>query len=99
MLSRSGDNAIRLVPVYESVASRLSYEHRVFDVKPSSIYALLGIQNSDIIVAADGYLIKEPRRFIEYIQLLPRENEASIEIRRAGEPRLLKYSFIPAVKP
>jgi type II secretory pathway component PulC len=87
-----------LVPIYESVASRQSYEYRVFDVRPGSVYSLLGIENSDVLVAADGYLIKKPEQFVMYVQLLQKENEANIEIRRGGEPKLLKYSFLPAIK-
>ncbi len=97
-LSKGADNTIRLVPIYESVASRQSYEYRVFDVRPGSVYSLLGLENSDIVVAADGYLIKKPEQFVLYVQLLAKQNEANIEIRRGGEPRLLKYSFLPAIK-
>jgi type II secretory pathway component PulC len=97
-LSKGADNTIRLVPIYESVASRQSYEYRVFDVRPGSVYSLLGIENSDVLVAADGYLIKKPEQFVMYVQLLQKENEANIEIRRGGEPKLLKYSFLPAIK-
>ncbi len=96
-LSKGTDNAIRLVPIYESVASRLSYEYRVFDVRPGSIYSLLGLENSDIVVAADGFLIKKPEQFVLYVQLLTKQNEATIEIRRGGEPKLLKYAFLPAL--
>lgn len=96
-LSKGIDNTVRLVPIYESTASRLSNEHRVFDLRPGSIYSLLGIENSDILVAADGYLIKKPEQFVMYVQLLTKENEATIEIRRGGEPRLLRYTFIPAL--
>jgi type II secretory pathway component PulC len=98
VLSKGADNTIRLVPIYESVASRQSYEYRVFDVRPGSVYSLLGLENSDVLVAADGYLIKKPEQFVMYVQLLANQNEANIEMRRGGEPRLLKYSFLPAIK-
>jgi membrane-associated protease RseP (regulator of RpoE activity) len=95
-LGRGGDNSIRLVPVYETVASRSSYEHRAFDVRPGGVYSLLGLQNADIVVAVDGYLVKRPEQFTLFVQALAQEDEATIEIRRGGEPRLLKYVFIPA---
>lgn len=97
-LVRSAEFPVRLVPVYATVSSRESYEYRIFDLKPGSPYALLGLENSDIIVAANGYLIKRPDQFSTFIQLLARENEASIEIRRMGEARLFKYAFLPAAK-
>jgi hypothetical protein len=91
------DNAIRLVPVYESVASRGSFENRIFEIRPGSVYALLGLENRDILVAANGFLVKQPDIFTRFIELLAQENEATIEIRRNGEPRLLKYVFVPAI--
>lgn len=94
---RIRENPVRLVPVYQSVSTTESYEYRIFDVGESSVYSLLGLENSDIIVAADRYLIKNPAQFPAFVQLLVNENEASIEIRRGGEARLLKYRFVPAV--
>lgn len=94
-LSNSAESTIRLVPVYESAASRLSSEYRVFGVRPGGVYALLGLENSDVLVAADGFLIKKPEQFIAYVHLLTKQNGATIEIRRGGEPRLFKYTFLP----
>ena len=97
-IARLADTPIRLVPVYQTVSSTESYEYRVFDVTPDSVYALMGIENSDIIVAADRYLIKNPAQFPAFVRLLGSENEATIEIRRGGEARLMKYSFVPAAR-
>lgn len=97
-LTKIKENPIRLVPVYQSVSSTESYEYRIFDINQSGVYSLLGLENSDIIVAANRYLIKNPAQFPAFIQLLGSENEATIEIRRGGEARLLRYSFVPAVQ-
>jgi type II secretory pathway component PulC len=83
--------------VYQSVSSTDSYEYRVFDINQDGVYALLGLENADIIVSANRYLIKNPAQFPAFVQLLAAENEAQIEIRREGEARLHKYSFVPAV--
>lgn len=96
-LIRIREHSVRLVPVYQSVSTTESYEYRIFDVGQGSVYSLLGLENSDIIVAASRYLIKNPAQFPAFVQLLVNENEASIEIRRGGEARLLKYRFVPAV--
>lgn len=96
-LTHTNENTIRLVPVYQNVSVRQSYEYRVFDVKDASAYALLGIQSSDIIVAVDRYLLKRPEQFPAFVQLVAGMNEASIEVRRGGEARLFKYRFIPAI--
>jgi type II secretory pathway component PulC len=97
-LTKIRENPIRLVPVFQTVSSTESYEYRIFDITRSSVYGLLGLENSDIIVAANRYLIKNPAQFPAFVQLLANENEATIEIRRGGEARLHKYSFVPAVK-
>lgn len=94
---RGPDNAIRLVPVYETVASRGSFENRLFEIRPGSVYALLGLENRDILVAANGFLVKQPEIFTRFVELLAQENEATIEIRRNGEPRLMKYVFVPSL--
>jgi type II secretory pathway component PulC len=96
-LTKIRENPIRLVPVFQTVSSVESYEYRVFDITRDSVYGLLGLENSDIIVAANRYLVKNPAQFPAFVQLLAHENEATIEIRRGGEARLHKYTFIPAV--
>ena len=97
-LTRSQENTIRLVPVYSSLASGTAYEYRVFDIRPSSAYSLLGMQNSDVIVAVNRYLLKRPEQFATFVQLLSNEDDATIEIRRGGEAKLFKYSFLPSLK-
>lgn len=97
-LLRLGEVPVRLVPIYQSVTSTESYEYRLFDVTPDSVYALLGLENSDIIVAADKFLIKNQAQFPAFMRLLQNENEATIEVRRGGEARLLKYTFVPAIQ-
>jgi type II secretory pathway component PulC len=95
-LTKIRENPIRLVPVFQTVSSTESYEYRIFDITRDGVYGLLGLENSDIIVAANRYLIRNPAQFPAFIQLLANENEATIEIRRGGEARLHKYSFVPA---
>jgi type II secretory pathway component PulC len=96
-LTKIRESPIRLVPVFQTVSSTESYEYRIFDITHDSVYGLLGLENSDIMVAANRYLIKNPAQFPAFIQLLVHENEANIEIRRGGEARLHKYTFVPAL--
>lgn len=96
-LTRQGDNSIRLVPVFDNVSVKQTYSYRLFDVHEDSAYALLGLQSSDVVVAADRYLIKRPEQFPAFITLLAGADQATIEIRRGGEGRLLKYNFIPSM--
>lgn len=94
-LGQPKENQVRIVPMYQS--TRTAYEYRIFDVAPGSVYALLGLEPSDVLVAADRHLVKRPEQFPAFVQLMPGLNQASIEIRRGGEARLLKYSFVPAL--
>jgi type II secretory pathway component PulC len=96
-LVQQGVNTIRLVPVFDTLSVSQSYSYRLFDVQEGSAYSLLGLQTSDVVVAADRYLIKRPDQFPQFVSLLAGMNEASIEIRRGGESKLFKYNFIPAV--
>ena len=96
-LTRTNENTIRLVPVFQTASLGPSYEYRVFDVKNGSVFNLLGIQVADIVIAADRYLIKRPEQFSAFVQIMAGLDEASIEIRRGGESRLLRYRFVPAV--
>jgi hypothetical protein len=97
-LTMSQDNTIRLVPVFSSMSTGTSYEYRVFDIRPSSAYSLLGLENSDVLIAVNRYLLKRPEQFATFVQLLAQEDKATIEIRRGGEAKLLKYSFLPSLK-
>jgi|688.fasta_scaffold736240_2 type II secretory pathway component PulC len=97
-LGRAGENTIRLVPVFQSAVNPESFVHRVFDVRPKSIYTLMGIKNADILVAVDGYLVKKPEQFVSYVELLQNEDSSTIEILRGGESILLRYNLIPSVK-
>ena len=84
--------------MFASVSTVESYEYRIFDISEHGVYSLLGLENSDIIVAANRYLIRNPAQFPAFVQLLANENNATIEIRRGGEARLLKYTFVPAIE-
>jgi type II secretory pathway component PulC len=84
-------NRVRLVPVYSRGGS--SGEFRIFDVKQGSIFEVLGIENLDIIVAANGFVIPGGNVFWQYLVMMSEMGEGSIEIRRNGIPFLMKYKF------
>ncbi len=96
-LVQQGVNTVRLVPVFDNLSVSQSYSYRLFDVQEGSAFSLLGLQSSDVVIAADRYLIKRPDQFPQFVSLLAGLDEATIEIRRGGESKLFKYSFIPAI--
>ena len=88
-------NVARLVDIYsrETAGGYIS-EYRVFDIRKGSVLELLGLQNIDILVAANNYVVPNQEVFWQYLGLLQNERVASIEIRRNGQPLLFKYTFI-----
>lgn len=68
-------------------------EYRIFGVKKGSVFELLGLQNADIILSAESFIIRDPRVFPEYVALLKDQPQASIEIRREGHPLLLAVTI------
>lgn len=86
----TGDG-VRLIPILKGQSYEVQShpEYRLFGVKKGSVYELLGLQNADIVVSAQGFIIRDPRIFPEYVALLKNQPDAAIEIRREGRPLLL----------
>lgn len=88
---------LRLVEVVasEEVGRSAFPEYRLFNVDPKSAYSLLGLTDGDILVSANDYVLNDPERFRQYVQVLHREpGETFVEIRRQGEEVVLRFSFI-----
>ncbi len=86
---------LRMIQLYKSVAEFETEipEYRLFGITEGSPYALLGLQNADVLVAANDYIVRSPVAFVQYLGLLPNEKSAFIEVRREGEPLILKYKI------
>lgn len=89
------NDQLRIVQVYRrnEEFANIAPEYRLFQVHPQSAYALLGLQEADVLVAASGYIIQTPELFREYVRLLPQEQNAMIEVRRLADPLVLRYVF------
>jgi general secretion pathway protein C len=66
-------------------------EYRIFGIRPDSVYSLLGLENADVIIAANGYIIDSPGKFPKYVSLLSEEKGGEVIIRRGGELLELRY--------
>lgn len=84
---------LRVVAIFRAEDGTQPF-YRLFDVSPNSVYKLLGLQNADVLVAANERYIANPNVFKQYVRLLPQEDKAQIEILRGTEAILLKYSFV-----
>lgn len=89
-------NQLRVVPVYRrnEEYARVAPEYRLFNIAPQSAYALLGLRESDTVIAANGFVLHNGDLFREYVRLLPKEREGFVELRRAGTPLILRFRFI-----
>ena len=94
-LAQGGElNKIRLVEVYDRFSEDNSLQYRFFDVKPGSIYSLMGFQNLDILISANGYALIEAPLFWDYILLLSEAAAGHVEIVRGGRPIVFQYKFV-----
>lgn len=86
--------SVRVVPILkgDTMSDDLP-EYRLFGIEPHSAYWVLGLRNADILVGADDYVIYDSRAFPKFIELLSKQNEGTVEIRRDGKPLLFKYSI------
>ena len=92
---RGTPDGVRLIPILKGQSYEIQPfpEYRIFGVKTGSVYELLGLQNADIVVSAQGFVIRDPRVFPEYVSLLRNQPDAAIEVRREGRPLLLAVTI------
>lgn len=87
---------IRLIEVVasEEVGRSEFPEYRLFSIAPKSAYALLGFEEGDVLVSVNDYALNQPERFRSYVQVVHLERgEVFAEIRRGGQPTILKWQF------
>lgn len=91
-------NSLRMVPVFRGPgdgAGALLPEYRLFEIRPKSVFDMMGLLPADILVAAHGFVVYEPNSFPVYaLRFLAEVEEPSLEIKRGGTPLLLTYEFI-----
>lgn len=83
-------NKLRLVPILKAGDGVDLPEYRMFNILPGSVYELIGLLNSDVLIAANNYILNDPEKFKLYVQVLPREPQPYIEIRRGEEPIIFR---------
>lgn len=95
-LKNPQSSRLRLIELLKSAEAGSSEvpEYRLFDVYPETAAAAVGLQTTDILVAAHGYVIYNPLQFWSYLNRLQVEKEGSIEIRRENQPIEFKISIV-----
>lgn len=86
---------IRMVPVTRSIREDTGFpEYRLFSISPESAYAMIGLGERDILVAAQDYAVVDPSTFPVVVKLLQDEPEARLLIKRLGKVELVRTVFI-----
>lgn len=67
--------------------------YRIFNIVPDSIYAKIGIVNSDIIERVNGVEIKGPDTLYHLFQQIKSENRITLDLTRAGKRESIKIEI------
>lgn len=65
----------------------------VSHIRPNSIVAQLGLQNSDVVKGVDGREIKSPDDILSLYNSLKSGSDISVDVLRRGRLQTLRYSF------
>lgn len=92
--SSRGAGSLRVVPMVVSAAQApTTPEYRLFNIRKGSVAELIGLENSDILVAAHDFVVRSPNQFYNYLNAVPKEKHSQIEIRRGNKPLLISFDF------
>lgn len=65
---------------------------KIYAVRPSSVYAALGLANGDTIQSVNGYPLTTPDKALEVYTKVRDANELVLELMRRGKPQVLKIT-------
>lgn len=92
--SSRGAANVRVIPMVVSAAQAPSSpEYRIFNVRKGSVGELIGLENSDVLVAAHDFVIQNPAQFYNYLMAVQSEKRSQIEVRRGNKPLLISFEF------
>lgn len=86
-----GAMRIRLIELFSGANTRPRY--RVMGYDKSGPYGMMDIQVGDIILAANNYVMMNPRLFPDYVRLLSDTNSGTVHIIRKGRELILSYQI------
>ncbi len=78
----------RIVP---SIKNGKPHGFKLYAIRPSSIYAALGLHNGDTILAANGFVLDTPDKALEAYTQLRSAKTIVVELERRGKPMKLEY--------
>ncbi len=95
------DKGVRVVP---SMSNGRPNGFKLYAIRPSSIYAALGLRNGDTVHAVDGHELSGMDKALEvYSAIQPKLKSSKpativVSISRRGQPVRLTYHLVPAKK-
>ncbi len=96
MEDQSQLSAVRVIEVFNPLnAPSTLPRYRIFGIQKDDALNRLGLLDGDIVVGVDDRILVSSSLFIPAIRLMADSDSSTIEIVRAGQPLLLKYSFVP----
>jgi general secretion pathway protein C len=66
---------------------------KLYAIRPSSVYAKLGLTNGDTLQAINGFQLTSADKALEVYTKLREATQLEVEITRRGKPMTLKYSI------
>ena len=98
--SLQGDaiNSMRIVPVFrrgDEMGAMDFPTYRLFDVQSGSIYSMVGLENADVLLAANDLVVLNPEGFKIFVTtVIPKQNTSTITIRRDGITTELRVTLL-----
>lgn len=80
----------RIVP---SVKNGKANGFKLYAIRPSSVYAKIGLRNGDTIHAINGFELTTPDKALEVYTKVKESNNLSVSVTRRGKPVNLDYSI------
>ena len=88
--SGTAPRGVRVVP---SMKNGQPNGFKLYAVRPSSVYAKLGLTNGDTLQSINGFELTSADKALEVYTKLREATQLQVEITRRGKPMTLNYSI------
>ena len=85
--------AVRGARIVPSIKNGKPNGFKLYAIRPSSVYAKIGLMNGDTLHAVNGFELTTPDKALEVYTKVRESNSLSVNITRRGKPVTLNYSI------
>jgi general secretion pathway protein C len=85
--------AIRGARIVPSIKNGKPNGFKLYAIRPSSAFAMIGLQNGDTIHGINGFDLTTPDKALEVYTKVREANSISVSVTRRGKPVTLNYSI------